>query len=81
MTETSIPKTCSESGNSFGPSCRLSRYSQITGLSNSFSPPSVISAGTLLKGRVLRLVEAVLRDPFQGEGKPEPLKFYLQGCG
>ncbi|MCI0685201.1 MAG: Txe/YoeB family addiction module toxin [Gemmataceae bacterium] len=24
--------------------------------------------------RVLRLVEAVLRDPFAGEGKPEPLK-------
>jgi len=24
--------------------------------------------------RILRLVEAVLRDPFQGEGKPEPLK-------
>jgi len=24
--------------------------------------------------RILRLVEAVLRDPFVGEGKPEPLK-------
>ena len=24
--------------------------------------------------RVLRLVEAVLREPFVGEGKPEPLK-------
>lgn len=24
--------------------------------------------------RALRLVEAVLRDPFKGEGKPEPLK-------
>jgi toxin YoeB len=30
--------------------------------------------------RVLDLVEAVLRDPFQGLGKPEPLKFYLAGC-
>jgi len=30
--------------------------------------------------RVLGLVEAVLRDPFEGEGKPEPLKFYLKGC-
>ena len=30
--------------------------------------------------RALRLVEAVLRDPFEGEGKPEPLKFYLKGC-
>ena len=29
--------------------------------------------------RVLDLVEAVLRDPFQGIGKPEPLKFYLEG--
>ena len=24
--------------------------------------------------RILRLVEAVMRDPFDGEGKPEPLK-------
>ena len=30
--------------------------------------------------RVLDLVEAVLRDPFQGVGRPEPLKFYLAGC-
>ncbi|MCB1035021.1 MAG: Txe/YoeB family addiction module toxin [Acidobacteria bacterium] len=30
--------------------------------------------------RALELVEAVLRDPFQGIGKPEPLKFLLQGC-
>ena len=30
--------------------------------------------------RVLKLVEAVLRDPSDGIGKPEPLKFYLQGC-
>ena len=30
--------------------------------------------------RVLRLVEAALRDPFGGEGKPEPLRFYLAGC-
>ena len=30
--------------------------------------------------RVLDLVEAVLLDPFDGVGKPEPLKFYLQGC-
>ena len=30
--------------------------------------------------RVLELVEGVLRDPFSGVGKPEPLKFYLQGC-
>ena len=30
--------------------------------------------------RVLDLVEAVMRDPFQGLGKPEPLKFVLTGC-
>lgn len=30
--------------------------------------------------RVLGLIEAVLRDPFRGIGKPEPLKFYLEGC-
>lgn len=30
--------------------------------------------------RVLELVETVLRDPFQGIGKPEPLRFVLEGC-
>jgi len=30
--------------------------------------------------RILTLVEAVLSDPFQGIGKPEPLKFELAGC-
>lgn len=30
--------------------------------------------------RTLDLVEAVLRDPFQGLGKPEPLKYVLAGC-
>jgi toxin YoeB len=30
--------------------------------------------------RVLDLVEAVLRDPRKGIGKPEPLKFYFEGC-
>ena len=30
--------------------------------------------------RVLALVEAVLREPRTGIGKPEPLKFYLRGC-
>ena len=30
--------------------------------------------------RVLGLVEAVLRDPLERAGKPEPLKFHLQGC-
>jgi len=30
--------------------------------------------------RVLDLVEAVVRDPFQGIGKPEPLKYVLAGA-
>jgi toxin YoeB len=30
--------------------------------------------------RVLELVEAVLRDPFAGVGRPEPLKYLLAGC-
>ena len=30
--------------------------------------------------RVLDLVEAVMRDPFEGSGKPEPLKYVLAGC-
>ena len=30
--------------------------------------------------RVLELVDAALRNPFEGIGKPEPLKFYLGGC-
>jgi len=29
--------------------------------------------------RLLELVEAVLRDPFSGIGKPEPLKFMFAG--
>ena len=29
---------------------------------------------------VLDLVEAVMRDPFQGIGKPEPLKYILAGA-
>jgi len=30
--------------------------------------------------RVFELIEAVLRDPFDGIGKPEPLKYLLAGC-
>ncbi len=30
--------------------------------------------------RILDLVEAVIRDPFDGSGKPELLKFALAGC-
>jgi len=30
--------------------------------------------------RVLDLVEAAIRDPFEGIGKPEPLRYLLAGC-
>lgn len=30
--------------------------------------------------RVFELIEAVLRDPFTGVGKPEPLKYVLASC-
>jgi toxin YoeB len=30
--------------------------------------------------RAFELIEAVLRDPFNGIGKPEPLKYLLAGC-
>ncbi len=30
--------------------------------------------------RIFELIEAVLRDPFTGIGKPEPLKYVLAGC-
>ena len=30
--------------------------------------------------RALDLVEAVMRDPFEGIGKPEPLRYALAGC-
>ena len=30
--------------------------------------------------RVFELIEGILRDPFTGIGKPEPLKYLLAGC-
>ena len=30
--------------------------------------------------RVLELVNAILREPFEGIGKPEPLRFGFAGC-
>jgi toxin YoeB len=30
--------------------------------------------------RILDLVDATLRDPFAGVGKPEPLRYLLAGC-
>ena len=29
--------------------------------------------------RINKLIDAILRDPFEGTGKPEPLKFNLSG--
>ncbi|KOV18547.1 toxin RelK [Streptomyces sp. XY431] len=31
--------------------------------------------------RINKLIEDVLRDPFAGIGKPEPLKYHLPGAG
>ena len=39
-----------------------------------------VAADRAIALRILQLVEQVMRDPFQGIGKPEPLRFYLQGC-
>lgn len=30
--------------------------------------------------KIIKLIEAIQRDPFQGPGKPEPLKHELSGC-
>jgi toxin YoeB len=30
--------------------------------------------------RTLDLIEAVIRSPFDGIGRPEPLRFHLRGC-
>jgi toxin YoeB len=30
--------------------------------------------------RILDLIEVISRDPFQGIGKPEPLRYMLAGC-
>jgi toxin YoeB len=39
-----------------------------------------VSADRTTALRVLHLVEAVMRDPFTGVGKPEPLRYVLEGC-
>jgi toxin YoeB len=39
-----------------------------------------VGADRAVAVRVLRLVEHALRDPFEGIGKPEPLRFYMHGC-
>ncbi len=30
--------------------------------------------------RIIKMVKEILRDPFEGSGKPEPLKYDLAGC-
>lgn len=39
-----------------------------------------VSADRTVALRILDLVEAALRDPFSGVGKPEPLRYSLSGC-
>ena len=39
-----------------------------------------VKADRKLALRALDLVEAILTDPFQGIGKPEPLKYIHPGC-
>jgi toxin YoeB len=31
-------------------------------------------------GRIIKLIDDILREPFSGIGKPEPLKHDLEGC-
>lgn len=42
--------------------------------------PRLRGRSKIIALRVLDLVEAVMRDPFEGPGKPEPLKYVLAGC-
>lgn len=30
--------------------------------------------------RIIKIVKEILRDPFEGTGKPEPLRYELSGC-
>jgi toxin YoeB len=39
-----------------------------------------VSADRKMALRALDLVEAILRDPFRGIGKPEPLKYLAEGA-
>ncbi|MEL6723250.1 MAG: Txe/YoeB family addiction module toxin [Pseudomonadota bacterium] len=39
-----------------------------------------IKADTRKSRKILDLIDAALRDPFSGIGKPEPLKYDLAGC-
>lgn len=33
-----------------------------------------------MQDRIIKLLEEIQRNPFEGTGKPEPLKFNLKGC-
>jgi toxin YoeB len=39
-----------------------------------------INTDRMVAIRAFELIKAVLRDPFAGMGKPEPLKYVLAGC-
>ena len=39
-----------------------------------------VEADRAIALRIFQLIEAVLRDPFAGIGKPEPLKYLLAGA-
>ena len=41
---------------------------------------SPTSAGFVVAAAINSLIKDIQRDPFKGLGKPEPLKFALQGC-
>jgi len=43
-------------------------------------PSTSLRAGRKLAVRAFELIEAILRDPFEGIGKPEPLKYLAPGC-
>ncbi len=33
-----------------------------------------------MQDRIIKLLEEIQRTPFEGTGKPEPLKYNLKGC-
>ncbi len=43
-------------------------------------PSPSLRAGRKLALRTFELIEAILRDPHEGIGKPEPLKYLAPGC-
>jgi toxin YoeB len=41
---------------------------------------SWISTDRKMALRLIKMIKEILRDPFEGVGKPEPLKYDLAGC-